>query len=73
MTPSQRYRGEDQEILGQRERIYQEAQKQNPERWSPITRDWTPIGKEALNSQNEMVSHDQQLEEEISKEVKQIA
>jgi hypothetical protein len=39
----------------------------------PITRDWTPIEKEALNSQNEMVSHDQQREEETSKEVKQIA
>ncbi len=38
-----------------------------------ITRDWTPIGKESLSFQNEMASHDQQREEEKSKEVKQIA
>ena len=73
VTPSQRHRGEDLEILGQRDRIYQEAQKQNPQRWSGKTRNWTPIGKVTLNPQKEVVSNDQKLKEEESKKIRQIA
>ena len=73
VTPAQRHRGEDREILNRRDRIYQEAQKKNPERWSGKTRDWTPIGKVTLNPQRETVSNDQNLSEENSTKMRQIA
>ena len=72
VTPSQRHRGEDREILTRRDRTYQEAQKKNPERWSGKTRDWTPIEKVTLNPQKEVVSKDQNLKEEKSKKMRQI-
>jgi putative transposase len=56
VPPSQRDRGEDQEILGQRDRIDREAQKQNPERWFVKKRDWTPIGKVTLNPHQKTVT-----------------
>ncbi|BAM07000.1 putative integrase, catalytic region [Leptospirillum ferrooxidans C2-3] len=73
MTPSQRHSGKDREILTRRDRTYQEAQKQNPERWSGKTRDWTPIEKVTLNPQKEAVRNDQNLKEEKSKKMRQIA
>ena len=72
VTPSQRHRGEDREILTRRDRTYQEAQKKNPERWSGKTRDWTPIEKVTLNPQKEVVRKDQNLKEEKSKKMRQI-
>lgn len=42
VTPGQRHRGEDREILGQRERLYAAARQHRPERWSGPTRNWTP-------------------------------
>lgn len=73
VTPSQRHRGEDREILSQRDRIYQEAQKRNPERWSGKTRDWTPIGKVTLNPQKEPIRNDQNLNEKDPEKKRQIA
>ena len=73
VTPSQRHSGEDREILNRRERIYQEAQKKDPERRSRNTRDWTPIGKVTLNPQKEVVTNAQNLREEKSKKMRQIA
>jgi len=73
VTPSQRHRGEDLAILSQRDRIYQEAQVQNPERWSGKTRDWTPIEKVTLNPHQKTVSNEQELKEEESKKIRQVA
>ena len=73
VTPSQRHSGKDLEILNRRERIDQEAQKKNPERWPGKTRDWTPIGKVTLNPQKEVASNDPSLKEEKSKKMRQIA
>ena len=73
MTPSQRHSGKDLEILNRRERIDQEAQKKNPERWLGKTRDWTPIGKVTLNPQKEVASNDPSLKEEKSNKMRQIA
>jgi len=49
VTPSQRHRGEDREILSGRDRVYGEARRKNPVRWSGKTRNWSPIEKVWLN------------------------
>lgn len=53
VTPVQRHNGDDVTILEQRTRLYEEAKKKYPERWSGKTRNWThePIVK--LNPGNE--------------------
>jgi len=49
VTPGQRHRGEDAEILRQREDLYAGARAQHPARWSGPTRDWTPTSSVLLN------------------------
>jgi putative transposase len=55
VTPAERHRGEDAQILAQREAVYAAAQAANPARWSGSTRNWTPVGAVWLNpvSENE--------------------
>jgi len=52
VTPGQRHRGEDIAILKQRKRVYEEAKKLRPERWSGNTRNWLPVQSVSLNPQN---------------------
>lgn len=40
VTPGQRHRGEDREILAQRRRVYEAARANNPQRWSGNCRNW---------------------------------
>lgn len=49
VTPAQRHRGEDHDILAKRHAVYQAARAMHPERWSGETRDWSPIGTVMLN------------------------
>lgn len=49
VTPAQRHRGEDQEVLANRHALYQQARHQHPHRWSGNTRNWQPIGAVTLN------------------------
>lgn len=49
VTPSQRHKGEDREILKQRKELYEAAKAQNPTRWSRDTRNWNFIESVALN------------------------
>ena len=49
VTPGQRHRGEDTEILRQRKDLYTAARAQHPARWSGPTRDWTPASNVVLN------------------------
>jgi len=42
VTPGQRHRGEDIDILAQRHRLYEFAKARHPERWSGSTRNWEP-------------------------------
>jgi len=53
VTPNQRHRGEDRELLKQREAVYKTARQRNPERWSGKTRNWNPITKVWLNPSKE--------------------
>jgi putative transposase len=64
VTPGQRHRGEDNEILAQRKHVYEEARERHPERWSRGTRNWEPVVSVSLNPQT------QKLETE---EVKKVA
>jgi len=49
VTPTQRHSGLDREILEKRTRVYQEARRQNPKRWSGDIRNWTRVNKVYLN------------------------
>lgn len=49
VTPGQRHRGEDIEILAKRAALYERQRAKNPERWSGLIRDWTPAGSVILN------------------------
>ncbi len=39
VTPAQRHRGEDADILVARKAVYEQAKARHPERWSGMTRD----------------------------------
>jgi len=56
VTPSQRHREEDKDILQARKRLYEEAKSKNPLRWSGNTRRWTFIKKVYLNPNKERVN-----------------
>jgi putative transposase len=42
VTPQQRHRGEDVELLAHRDEVYQQARARHPQRWSGRTRNWEP-------------------------------
>lgn len=52
VTPAQKHRGEDAEILAHRKVVYECAKAQNPSRWSGSTRDWKPVTEVMLNPDN---------------------
>lgn len=49
VTPDQRHRGEDNEILAKRKQVYQAAKSEHPERWSKGIRNWNPVKEVFLN------------------------
>jgi len=49
VTPHQRHTGQDLEILRRRHRLYQNARRRQPGRWSGDTRNWSPIQEVRLN------------------------
>ena len=53
VTPGQRHRGEDRDILSQRHKVYQEARNKNPRRWSGQTRNWNYIDQVQLNPERD--------------------
>lgn len=61
VTPAQRHRGEDKEILAKRDVVYQAAKAEHPERWSKATRNWSPIGEVLLNPERPAVVQDQKM------------
>ena len=48
VTPAQRYAGVHIEILSGRTEVYEEAKRNNPNRWSSQVRDWEPEEKAVL-------------------------
>jgi putative transposase len=63
VTPNQRHRGEDRQILQQRQLVYEKAKSRNITRWSKATRNWGYIDHVWLNP----------LKEKIDKGVKMAA
>lgn len=53
VTPAERHRGVDQQVLARRHALYQQARARNPRRWSGQTRNWEPIGAVMLNPDRE--------------------
>jgi putative transposase len=53
VTPSQRHRGEDNDLLEQRRAVYESARLKNPQRWSGKTRNWNPVEEVWLNPPKE--------------------
>jgi len=51
VTPAQRHRGEDQQLLRQRTELYEAARARRPERWSGDSRDWIRPEVVTLNPQ----------------------
>ncbi len=49
VTPDQRHRGADIEILENRDDLYKQAKMNKPERWSGQTRDWSRPAVVMLN------------------------
>lgn len=49
VTPAQRHRGEDAEILTKRKQVYEAAKSRNPARWTGETRNWLPVDEVWLN------------------------
>ena len=49
VTPNQRHKGEDVEILIKRKKVYSQAKVLNPQRWSREIRNWDYIDKVHLN------------------------
>jgi len=49
VTPEQRHRGQDRELLAQRRQVYQAARERHPERWSGDLRNWSPLEQVVLH------------------------
>ena len=48
VTPEDRHRGRDLEILARRQSVYEKARARHPERWSGKVRNWKPIKEVVL-------------------------
>lgn len=44
VTPDDRHFGREAAILAARQRVYEQARRRHPERWSGPIRNWTPVG-----------------------------
>lgn len=60
MTPNDRHNGKGSIIMEKRHRVYEEARKKHPERWTKQTRDWSLPDKVALNPVKEKELREQE-------------
>lgn len=51
VTPNDRHFGREEAILANRQQVYEEARRRNPERWTGSVRDWSPVEDVHLNSE----------------------
>ncbi len=49
VTPDERHHGRENDVLANRERVYERARGRHPNRWSRGTRNWTPAPAVYLN------------------------
>ena len=50
VTPNERHDGTDTEKLRNRKKVYEEAKRENPNRWTGKTRNWEPLYEVKLNA-----------------------
>jgi putative transposase len=55
VTPAQKHRGEDVDLMANRKSVYEAAKQNNPARWSGNTRKWEPIMTVTLNPEKQEV------------------
>ena len=55
VTPEDRHSGRDVELLENRRRLYEDARRRNPNRWSRQTRNWDRVDIVRLNPKNKSV------------------
>jgi putative transposase len=60
VTPSQRHRGDDKEILEGREFVLEKAKEMSPLRWSGDVRNCQPAGSVSLNPEKESIKNEQE-------------
>lgn len=61
VTPASKHAGNDVQILTKRAKVYTEAKKRNPARWSGATRNWEPIREVKLNwLKNDQISFNEE-------------
>lgn len=56
VSPDDRHYGREQDILANRQVIYEQARRRNPERWSRQTRNWNPVRFVWLNPEKDRAS-----------------
>ncbi len=64
VTPDQKHRGNDKDVLAVRARTYRLAQRDNPARWSKGIRNWTPVKFALLNPDSKMRAKLEELNED---------
>ncbi|NRA43307.1 MAG: IS3 family transposase [Pseudomonadales bacterium] len=55
VTPNERHRGQDVDVLVKRKAVYEKAKKQHPKRWSGNVRNWNRIDQVWLNPERDDV------------------
>lgn len=55
VTPAQKHRGEDINLMANRKIVYESAKQKNPMRWSGSTRKWEPITVVTLNPEKQEI------------------
>jgi len=60
VTPAQKHAGKDVAILENRKKVYEQARKQNPCRWTRSVRNWNPITEVTLNPLKSITKGDMQ-------------
>jgi len=66
VAPSDRHEGRDVEILAERKRVYEEARRRHPERWSMNTRNWNRIETVVLNPDDYRIMSTQLAKQEAA-------
>jgi putative transposase len=50
LTPDERGRGAEHEVVARRHELYERTRSANPERWTRATRDWSPVQLRAAHA-----------------------
>jgi transposase InsO family protein len=66
VSPSERHDHRDIEVLEQRKRVYEEARRRHPERWTTTTRNWDRVAEVVLNPDESRIMSTQLAKQEVA-------